>query len=262
MNSRILRGRRALRLPSFFLVLPLALLMSSAAAQQSNDVELCLALDGSGSVSSGDFDLQLNGYASAIENPAIVPQNSTVTIYVVQFSSSAQTELGPVTIDSQATADSLAADIRAIGQISGSTDIASAIDACASELDYPAGTRSIIDISTDGQDGSDVETASDSAVSAGVDAINAIGVGSGVEVAQLNALVRPQPANALGDGPGFVLTVGDFEQFTPAIEEKIQAEITGGGGAVTVSVMSPAAIALLIMVMLGIGVFAGASRRF
>ena len=217
-------------------------------AQTTQSVELCLALDGSGSVSSADFDLQLEGYATAIENPAVVPQDSAVSVIVVQFASSAQVELGPVLVDSQATADQLATDIRAIPKLGGSTNIASAIAACEGALQFQSGFRQVIDVSTDGEDTTDVVGASNSAVAAGVDAINAIGVGSGIDVTQLEALVRPQPASAPPD-PGFVLTVTDFTAFRPAIEAKITAEISGGGGAaVSVPALSFNGVLLMIFV--------------
>jgi len=220
---------------------------STAFSQQS--VELCLALDGSGSVSASDFTLQLEGYASAIEDGTVVPRDSSVDVIVVQFSNSAQVELGPTTIDSAATANQMATDIRNIAQIGSGTNIASSITTCENTLQFQSGYRQVIDVSTDGQDSSDVVGAADSAVSAGVDAINAIGVGSGVDVTQLEALVRPQPASTPPD-PGFVLTVSDFAAFTPAIEAKIQAEITGGGAARPVPAMSFAGTLSMILLVL------------
>src|SRR6056297_3254989 len=211
-----------------------------------NSVELCLALDGSGSVSATDFDLQLEGYASAIENSNIVPRNSSVSIIVVQFSSAAQLELGPVLIDGAATAQTLANDIRNITQLDSLTDIASSIDECTSQFQYLSGFRQIIDISTDGQDSSTV-------VTAGVDAINALGVGSGIDTTQLESLVRPQPASAPPE-PGFVVTVTDFASFTPAIEAKIQAEVTGGGPATPVPAMMPFGLLVLILGVLALSV--------
>ncbi len=218
-----------------------------------NSVELCLALDGSGSVSATDFDLQLEGYASAIENSNIVPRNSSVSIIVVQFSSAAQLELGPVLIDGAATAQTLANDIRNITQLDSLTDIASSIDECTSQFQYLSGFRQIIDISTDGQDSSTVVTAADNAVAAGVDAINALGVGSGIDTTQLESLVRPQPASAPPE-PGFVVTVTDFASFTPAIEAKIQAEVTGGGPATPVPAMMPFGLLVLILGVLALSV--------
>jgi len=223
-------------------------LSGGISAQTTQAVELCLALDGSGSVSAGDFDLQLEGYATSIEDPAVVPQDSAVSVVVVQFASAAQVELGPVVIDSQATADQLASDIRAIPKLGGGTNIANAIAECEGALQFQTGFRQVIDISTDGQDSSDVVGAADSAVAAGVEAINAIGVGAGIDVTQLEALVRPQPASVLPE-PGFVLTVADFVEFEPAIEAKITAEITGGGGeAVSVPALSFNGVLLMIFV--------------
>lgn len=203
--------------------LAIALLPNAIAAQT---VELCALLDGSGSIISTDFTLQAEGLASAVEDPTILPQNSTVTVSVVQFSSTAQTEVSPTLIDSQATADSVAATIRAMTQIGGSTRIDFGIDQCTSLFAFTA-NKQTIDVSTDGEGSGDPVTAADNAVAAGVDVINALGVGSGVDVTQLEAIVRPQPPSTIPDD-GFVLLVADFNEFAQAVAEKIQAE-TGGG---------------------------------
>lgn len=199
----------------------------SGAARAQQSVELCLALDGSGSINSSDFGLQLEGYAVAIENAAVVPRNSTVAVSVVQFSTSATTEISEVLIDSAATAQTLASDIRAISQNGGGTNAGAAIDECVNAISpQRSGFQQVIDLSTDGSF-PDATANADAAVAAGVDAINALGVGSGVRVTQLEATVRPQPASA-PPSRGFVVTVDGFDEFEPTIAAKIQAEVSGG----------------------------------
>jgi hypothetical protein len=250
--SRVLKGRKGWQLGAAALLFGL-LFATNVSAQAGGDVSLCLSLDGSGSLSSTDFDLQIDGYASAIESSAIVPRDGTVSFAVVQFSSSVVTEVPLTTVDSEAAATQLAADIRAINFQNGpATATGTAIEECVTLLDGAPGRR-IIDISTDGgsNQGTNPPQAADDAIAAGIDAINLLGVGAGVDQAELDATARPQPASTLPE-PGFVLVVDDFADFEPAIAAKIEAEITGGGPATPIAVptFSPAGLVLLILVML------------
>ena len=190
------------------------------------DTEICMALDGSGSVGSTNFGVLLEGTASAIEDPAVVPQNSSVIISVVQFGVGAQVEVSPTTINNQGTADSVAATIRAISYLSGiDTNIPAAIALCEGQFAYAGGDTQVIDVVTDGVSSGDPSAAADTAVTAGVDSINALGIGGGVSVPDLNSFVRPQPPSVLGVGDGFVVLVPTFQDFAPAIAEKIQQEV-------------------------------------
>jgi hypothetical protein len=219
---------------------------------QGGPVSICLALDGSGSLTSTEFDLQREGYALAVEDSAIVPRDGTVTFVVVQFSNVVVTEIAATTLNNETDAVNLAAAIRAITfQQGGATATGTAIETCVTELSGLSG-RQVIDISTDGGSnlGTSPPVAADDAVSAGIDAINLIGVGQGVNVTELNDTARPQPASELPE-PGFVVLVADFSDFNPAIESKIQAEIAGGGpiGPVAVPIMSGPALGMLVLIL-------------
>lgn len=191
--------------------------------------EVCFSVDGSGSISAPDFTLQLEGYAQAVENPTVVAQDGSVAVALVQFSSGATLEVPMTVIDSQATADSVAATIRAVTQQNLGTAFAPAIDLCVVQFGFAAGDTQVLDLSTDGANSDQAATlvSADNAVAAGVDAINAIGVGPGINTTNLEALVRPQPASTPPD-PGFVVLASDFAAFADALADKIIAE-TGGG---------------------------------
>jgi len=202
-------------------------------------IELCTAIDGSGSITDpahgGDplnFQKQLDGLAKAIQDSAVFPKDGTVTISVVQFSGSSQLEVPPTLIDSQATADAVAAQVRGIQQfpISTGTDIGGAITFCTDQFKFTS-EKQIVDVSTDGSSngGTDPVTAASEMVAKGVDAINALGVGSGVDQAQLNAMVRPQPICTITGQTncGFVSLIRNFDQYAAAIKRKITME-TGG----------------------------------
>lgn len=197
---------------------------SSAFAQVQT--ELCASLDGSGSISAANFTLQKDGLAGAISDPTIVPQNGSVAVAVTQFASSSQLEVTRTIIDSAATAAAVATQVSNISKLGGGTRIDLGINECASALTRGAALRSVIDISTDGESGGDPGGAADAAISAGVDVINAIGVGAGVSVTGLQEFVRPLPATeAPPYNDGFYVIVTDFQAYSDAIRDKIKAEV-------------------------------------
>lgn len=192
---------------------------------QAKTTELCTAVDGSGSIEDSDFTLQLEGLASAVESSSVVPQDGTVTISVVVFSSDSNVEIAPTLINNQATATNVAKNIRAIVQPSGGTNIPSAIAACSNLFKFTA-DRQVIDVSTDGESTGDSSAAADQATAKGVDVINALGIGSSIDINELRSLVRPQPySNFPKDG--FVIQVPDFNKYADAIKGKMAVEAGG-----------------------------------
>ncbi|OAD21265.1 von Willebrand factor type A, partial [Candidatus Thiomargarita nelsonii] len=139
----------------------------------------------------------------------------------MQFSSGVRVEVSPTLIDSQATANAVAVQVRAIRQLSGGTNIPAAIDACTQQFRFTT-DKQVIDVSTDGQS-SGSSSASNRAIAAGVDVINALGVGSGINVGELRSLVRPQPASEFPK-KGFVHIAPSFNEYAKAIKSKIAAE--------------------------------------
>jgi len=230
-------------------------LLLTLAANAAPAIELCAVVDGSGSIGSNDFTLQLQGLADAVGDPTIVPRDGSVTLSVVQFGSIAVLAIAPTLIDSAATATSLASAIGSIAKDDGSTNMAAAIDLCRTQgLPFASGQKQVIDMSTDGMPDSAAATfvAVDAAVAAGVEAINALGVGSGVDAAFLNSMVRPQPAKAPPQD-GFVLLIPDFNAYADAIAAKLRAEISGTGVSVNAPVASLPALAMLAMLLLAAG---------
>lgn len=214
---------------TYFLLLIFMLSMvgiSNQAKAQDESIELCSAIDGSDSIPSEAFTLQLEGLAKAIVDPAIVPQNGLVTISVVHFASSAKVVIPPTRIGSQEVANQIAARILAINQsdVGEFTDIAEAIELCSAQFSHSSDLQ-VIDISTDGNhnESGDPIAAANSAEASGVDAINALGIGQ-LEIEELRQIVRPQPANTNTGQPGFVVHVPSFNEYTSAIRAKIAAE--------------------------------------
>ena len=187
-------------------------------------LDLAICLDGSGSVSNSDWTLQLEGLALAIENPAVVPHNNTVRLTVIQFSSGVDLEVPPIVIDGGNATD-VADRVRAIGQVRLGTDMAACIDLATSVISTarPVALQRVIDLSTDGEqtEGNAYRAVND-AVAAGIDAINAIGIGPNIDVGFLRAMVRPQPE---GGRQGFLVLAADFQEYVAAIQGKIRKEV-------------------------------------
>ena len=195
-------------------------------SRQSNvKVDLALCLDSSGSVSGSEFNLQLEGTAQALENPDIVARDGSVRATVIQFASRSQVELSP-TVITEGNIESVVNEIRTIRKRGGGTSIHSCIDTARSQIvtanQVSPSLSQVIDVSTDGQSSfSSAVAASTRAQEAGIDVLNSIGVGSGVNLNLLNSIVFPQP---VGGERGFVVTTKNFQEYIDAISIKIAKE--------------------------------------
>jgi len=202
-------------------------LVGAGGARAAGAVELCAALDGSGSLDPAQFALQLEGLASAVEDPAIVARDGSVTLTAVVFEWGATVEVPATVIASEEDAAAFAAAVRAIPWRFGHrTDMVAAIEACLGQF-RDATDRWVIDVSTDGRHsstlGTDPLAARDAAVAAGLDALNALGVGD-ADTAFLGQLVWPQPASP-PPSDGFVVSVPDFVAYVAAMREKVRTEV-------------------------------------
>jgi hypothetical protein len=210
-------------------------------AQAAAGVQLCIALDGSGSINPADFALAKTGLANALRNGAVTPQNGAVELSVVQFgkgtfSYGAVLEVGPTVITSAAVADTLADQIEAITQGQGSTPTHDGINLCTQTItgssQFATATRQLINIPTDGapDDPDEAVAERNAALAAGIDEIDAEAIGAGLDPTSSgftflrDQLVYPQPgyqAPPFVRG-GFVISVADYADFEAAIAQKIQ----------------------------------------
>jgi RHS repeat-associated protein len=191
--------------------------------------DIAFVMDESGSIGSSDFQLQLEGFAAAVENPLIIPANGSVSVTVVTFSDNAQIVIPLTLVDTAQTAQSLATRIRAISQRSGSTAMETGLDSAVAAIGAGTpGARQVICLSTDGDPDSPSAAlqAADNAVASGIDRLDAIGIGSGANNVFLGKLVRN----------GAVFTVSSFQQFAQTIGEKLRV-LVGGSPAGEYSVL-------------------------
>ncbi|MFO7537130.1 MAG: PKD domain-containing protein, partial [Chloroflexota bacterium] len=203
-------------------------------------VQLCLALDGSGSISGSEWLLMTGGIANAVRDSSIMSWNGSVELSIVQFGSSqARTELEPVIILGETTAQAVADQIEAIPQIGGNTPMAAGVDQCTALITgspyFTAASKRVINVPNDGMpnvgspDGlTAAVNARIAAVEAGVHEVNAEGIGiSDSNFAWLrDEFVYPQPGYEAppfipGRG-GFAVRVNSFAEFEESIREKVR----------------------------------------
>jgi hypothetical protein len=205
-----------------------------AAAPTQTDVAiaLVLAVDASGSVSNGRFELQKQGYAAAFRNPQILTSiqslmTQSIAVTMMQWTGP---RLHAVVVDwrlikDAASATAVATAIEAAPRqlYGGGTSISGAIDYSRVLLAQSpfTGARRIIDISGDGSNnsGRPVTPARDEAVHDG------IGI-NGLPILTLEPdLDHYYYDNVIG-GPGaFIIPADNYDTFGVAILKKLISEI-------------------------------------
>ncbi len=206
-------------------------MVPAAQAQVAPAVELCVAIDWSYSINDANWALQVEAYRKALVDPTIVPQDGSVAVSIVGFSTTAETRLGMTTVTPASVAAggaiSNALDALLSRPEADNTAIGDGIQKCAATFTASTTVRKVIDVSTDGQNNQfpDPEEAADAAVAAGVNAINLIGVGEYISAPDLRTYARPQPAKTIGEGDGFVMIADIWEDFEASLHQKLAVEI-------------------------------------
>lgn len=203
-------------------------------------LELGLAIDGSGSISSANFSLQRTGYVNALTD--VLPIDGSVAVGVWQFGTTVTQVFAVTLIDSAAAKTALINAIAGMTQVGGNTALGPAIQTAATALLGNAITsdRQVIDVSTDGEGNTGISqtTASANALAAGIDQINGLGIGAGANL------------NFVGGTGSFGVTATSFATFESTLTTKLHREITG----------APDAGNTLILLSLGILGLAGLRR--
>ena len=209
------------------------------------DLELVLAVDSSSSVSPGEFNLQMQGLASAFRSPDVqsaiqVAGDLGIAVAMVQWSDNRKQT---VAIDWQMVRDPSSAEAfaREIDNtprylIGGGTAIGGAVNFSARQLGINGfeGRRKVIDVSGDGRtnQGAHPSRIRDLAVAAGITV-------NGLAILNEDLYVdRYYLYNVIGGTGAFVMTATDYEDFAEAILAKLIKEIAG----VPIAARPPAAV--------------------
>jgi PKD repeat protein len=119
--------------------------------------QMVMMLDGSGSINAAEWSIIRIGLAEAVNNPECLPPDGSLQLTIIQFArQTAVLEVGPLVIDSPATAAAAADQIRLMRQLEWTTPIATGICLGANVLRYhPAAQfdpalKQVLNLVTDG----------------------------------------------------------------------------------------------------------------
>ncbi len=247
--------RKGILIAAVFVVAAFALTgVVSAAGEQ---VDLFLIVDGSNSITPENYTLQLTGYADAIADSTVVPQNGNVSICVIMFGywppHYTDLEIPHITITNQADADAIADKIRSMPQPKDHTPMADAFTLANRTLTgyiesgvTSTDVRQIIDIATDGRPNkirgvtgkpyqkavnATYEARDDAIFKGYFDEVNVLGVDVKEEInppAQpynRDFLVKLNYSLTPANHSGFYMEATVWEEFPKAIKEKIRREL-------------------------------------
>jgi hypothetical protein len=217
-----------------------ALAQSPAGTAPKSDVALALvlAVDTSGSVSAGRFELQKQGYAAAFRSRQVLNairevDTQAIAVTMMQWTGPRLhvVAVGWTVVRDEASAEGFAAAIEAAPRqlFGGGTSISGAIDFSRLLL-ADCGcrpVRRVIDVSGDGSNnsGRPVTVARDEAVR------DNIGI-NGLPILSIEPLLdRYYNDNVIG-GPGaFMIPAQNYDTFADAVRKKLITEISGLGAA-------------------------------
>jgi hypothetical protein len=230
-------------------------------------VQLGFILDGSGSLTSSEWDIIRDGLSTAIGSLIPVGGATTYEISIVSFSSAALTTINvnSFVVDSLAARSSLAATILTLPYQNGpATNYTSAFNAMRTALTDGVGTAgfvtaataqaSYVNFATDGDQNQDTAlfpAARANLISAGVDNISIEGIGVSASAANFmrTSVCHPLPCDSTSpyDFPtaGFYIGVANATEYSAAIGNKIRT--------VTGTVPEPGSLALVGLALAGLG---------
>jgi len=229
------------KIRSFFWLLALASVVgawtSQTAAQAQQVIDICEAIDTSGSINDSQLALEIEGFKAALNQVLLLAADagSTIRLAIVGFSSNVQTFLA-LTLVNSANRATIEAALDAVQNTTDrrSTNLGGAINQCISLLSASTVPRRVIDLSTDGRPttGPSTTTAATNAKNAGIE-LWTLGISPSADNTLLSQIAGCPPASPNCGAKNF--PVATFNDFAQAVREKLQL-ITNGGNQITLSV--------------------------
>ncbi|MCX6613339.1 MAG: DUF1194 domain-containing protein [Acidobacteria bacterium] len=236
-----------------FKTLAVAALLVSAvsAAPIQVGTRLSLVIDVSGSVTTAEYNLQMDGYGAAFRNAAnqaLIVNGGGIAVNYVFFASSATTASTWTLLSDVASINAYATVLENVARpFSSSTGIAGGIRsslASFADTTYTA-NRNVIDVSGDGEENVSTDAAvrgqRDAAAAAGI-VINGVTIGTGG-----GNLFGYYTNNVITSG-GFVEAAVSFTDFSDAINKKLFRELGG-------DIPEPSTYAMMATGLLGLAYF-------
>jgi Zn-dependent protease/uncharacterized protein YegL len=250
-----------------------ATLVPPCAAASSVKVQLCMVIDGSGTISSAEWATIVNSVSKGVNET--VPHDGSVELTIVQFGTLARTELSPTIIDVTNYVE-VANRVLAIPKINGGTAMADGLYLAWRELrnsaNYQNAAKHVINLATDGMpnvrnenatsdlDGDgrvnaydDVIAVVNGAANQGLDELDMEGMGvSNADMTWFrDNVVRPQPGIFAPPftKTGWVRQVADIEEFASTIGQKLQVVIKGAE-----EVWTPSALGAFVTGIITVGI--------
>lgn len=213
-------------------LIPLILGLSFSTTSNATIVELSLLVDASGSISSTDFNLQIDAYENIFGSGTFFDDHlnagDSLLVNMILFGAEVAEKVSWHTITDNASAGVFSAAVGAVNRLGFNTSATwtgSGLQAALAAImgNGVDGDRQIVDISTDGNPNPFSEqtlamTQAGIANSNGI-VVNAIGVGSGIGTTFLNDLTTA--------GGGFFVTANSFADFETNLASKLRREIKG-----------------------------------
>jgi uncharacterized protein YegL len=202
------------------------LLAGQLALADQPKVEIAFLVDDSASITAANFITELQGLASALSDPQIMPSDGSVAVAVLQFSSTVRTVV-PLQAITPLSMLNIPSKIISSPQEGQNTDLASGLRAATTTLQGgfsgAPGAWRIIFVITDGMPDDPVAAlaAAADAMNAGISEIDALGVGSLVDANFLAALISPRP-------PATFAIVDGYQALAQAIAAKTHGFVSVG----------------------------------
>jgi len=245
--------------------------------------QLCMVIDGSGSINSTSWEIMKQGVAKGINET--MPRDGSVELTIVQFGyilEPAKTEIPPTIVDST-NYNTIANQVMAMNQSGFGTPMADGLYLGWKEIsnspNFAAAIKQVINLATDGEpnernynatsdlDGDewisywdDVIAVVDNAVGQGLDEfdIEGIAISNASRDWFQNWAVRPQPGILAPpfSKPGWIRVVADITEFANTIGEKLQVIIVPQEEKI---VWAPPAEGALVASALTVGITSGIS---